>query len=238
MAHSERLRLRGLRLRPARGGRIALGAAIALLVPTALACNSIIGLTDFEKTQCPGARCADDAGPLPDQLVDGGPDVVTDAAPDAKGADPVSWAKWPMPNYGDGGPGLPLPSPPLNAGAGIVTDSVTKLVWRSTLVPGDFAEGDAEAACEALPNGPWRAPKRIELVTLLDYSRPTFVDRTVFTDLKNFRVWTTSAVRRPPPPPVLPPDPDPKYWVVNFETGAVEPLAGSNVAKVLCLRAK
>ena len=147
MAHSERPRPR----------RLALGAALALLVPTALACNSIIGLTDFEKTQCPGARCADDAGPLPDQLVDAGPDVVTDAAPDAKGADPVSWAKWPMPNYGDGGPGLPLPSPPLDAGAGIVTDSVTKLVWRSTLVPGDFAESDAEAACEALPNGPWRA---------------------------------------------------------------------------------
>jgi hypothetical protein len=235
MALSERPRL-GVRLRVrvrVRPGRVALGAALALLVPTALACNSIIGLTDFEKTQCPGARCADDGGPLPDQLVDGGPDVVTDAPPDAKGADPVSWAKWPMPNYGEAGPGLPLPSKPLDAGAGIVTDSVTKLVWRSTLVPGDFAAAEVEGACVPLPNGPWRAPKRIELVTLLDYSRPTFVDRTVFTDLKNFRVWSTSAVR----PIRGAPDPQ-QTWVVNFETGAVEPLANGSVAKVLCVRAK
>jgi hypothetical protein len=235
MARSERLHRRlHLRVRPLRGARVALGAALALLVPTALACNSIIGLTDFEKTQCPGARCADDGGPLPDQLVDGGPDVVTDAAPDAKGADPVSWAKWPMPNYGDGGPGLPLMSPPLVASGGLVTDSVTKLVWRATIVPGDFFASEADAECAKLTNGPWRAPKRIELVTLLDYSHPTpFVDRKAFTDLVNYQVWSTSEVR-----PFVPGKPSQPYWVVNFGSGAVEPLAGDLKAKVLCVRAK
>ncbi len=211
--------------------RLLVAGAIALLAPAALACNSIIGLTDFEKTQCAGARCTDDGGPLPDQFVEGGADVVTDAPVEAKGADPVSWAKWPMPSYGDAGP---LPSPSLTASGGLVTDNVTKLVWRATIVPGDFKANEAESQCEKLANGPWRAPKRIELVTLLDYSHPTpFVDRSAFTDLVNYQVWTTSEVR-----PFVAGNPSQPYWVVNFGSGAVEPLAGDLNAKVLCVRAK
>jgi hypothetical protein len=213
--------------------RLAVAGAIALLAPAAVACNSIIGLTDFEKTQCAGARCADDGGPLPDQFVEGGADVVTDAPIEAKGADPVSWAKWPMPSYGDAGP---LPSPSLTAAGGLVTDNVTKLVWRSTIIVGDFSANEAESQCEKLANGPWRAPKRIELVTLLDYSHPTpFVDSSAFPDIANFRVWTTSEVR-----PFVAGNASQPYWVVNFETGAVEPLSGApnSKAKVLCVRAK
>ena len=211
--------------------RLVVAGAIALLAPAAVACNSIIGLTDFEKTQCAGARCTDDGGPLPDQFVEAGADVVTDAPVEAKGADPVSWAHWRMPNYGDAGP---LPSPSLTASSGIVTDNVTKLVWRSTIVAGDFKATEAEGQCETLANGPWRAPKRIELVTLLDYSHPTpFVDRTAFTDLVNYQVWTTSEVR-----PFVAGNPSQPYWVVNFGSGAVEPLAGDLNAKVLCVRAK
>lgn len=212
--------------------RLALGAAVALALPLVVACNSILGLSDFEKGECPGARCGD-GGDLPDQLVDGGPDVLADVRVDAKGADPVSWAKWPMPNYLDAGPGLPIPSPELVANAGTVTDPTTKLVWRATLVPGDPTAIEAEGKCLALPDGPWRAPKRIELVSLLDYSRPTFIDRTKFTDMKNFKVWTTSEVR-----PFVPGKPDRAYWVVDFATGSVEPLAGTEAAKVLCVRAK
>ena len=213
--------------------RLVVAGAIALSAPAALACNSIIGLTDFEKTQCAGARCTDDGGPLPDQFVEGGADVVTDAPVEAKGADPVSWAKWPMPSYGDAGP-LPLPS--LTVTPGIVTDNVTKLVWRSTIIDGDFKASEAEPQCETLPNGPWRAPKRIELVTLLDYSHPTpFIDGTAFPDIANYRVWTTSEVR-----PFVAGNPAQPYWVVNFDTGAVEPLSGASnsKAKVLCVRAK
>lgn len=214
-----------------RRGRLALAASVALTLPLALACNSIIGLTDFEKTQCAGARCADDGGPLPDQFVEGGADVVTDAPIEAKGADPVSWAKWPMPNYGDAGP---LPAPPLVASGGLVTDTVTKLVWHSTIIPGDFAASDVQGECEKLANGPWRAPKRIELVTLLDYSHGApFVDGKAFPDLVNYQVWSTSEVR-----PFVAGDPTQPYWVVNFGSGAVEPLKGTFKAKVLCVRAK
>lgn len=230
MAHSD---LRAPR-RPARRARAAVLGALVLALPLATACNALIGLSDFEKGQCAGARCADDGG-RPDQLVEGAADGADDGGADAKGADPVSWAKWPMPNYGEAGPGMPIPSPPLVAGSGgIVTDPTTKLVWRSTLVPSDFSATEAQGECETLPDGPWRAPKRIELVTLLDYSRPSpFVDRSKFTDLLNYRVWSTSEVR-----PFVSGKPDQAYWVVNFETGAVEPLAGDLRAKVLCVRAK
>src|SRR4051812_31554798 len=92
--------------------RFLIGAAIVLAMPFAVACNSLIGLSDFEKGQCAGARCVDEGG-LIDQLVEGGADVVQDAPPDVKGADPVSWAKWRMPNYIDGGTGQPTNDLPL-----------------------------------------------------------------------------------------------------------------------------
>src|SRR5687767_168598 len=89
-----------------RRGRIVLACALAAL-PLTIACNSIIGLTEFDKGECPGARCGD-GGAFPDVLIDGFvPDVTTDAPLDARGADPVSWAKWPMPHYDEGGTGLP-----------------------------------------------------------------------------------------------------------------------------------
>jgi hypothetical protein len=221
--------------RSERSRRHLLAASLVVAFPAVVACNSIIGLNDFEKTQCPGARCVDEGG-LSDQLVEGSTsDGGPDAPIDAKGADPVSWAKWPMPNYvdGGGGGGQPLSSPPLRPGAGIVTDTVTNLVWSSTLAAGDWTATQAEAQCQKLTNGPWRAPKRIELVTLIDYSRTNIlVDTNAFKDLKNFKVWSTSKVR-----PVTDKS-DQAYWVVNFETGAVEPLRGDLAAKVLCVRAK
>jgi hypothetical protein len=218
----------------ARTTRVRLAMAIAVALPALVACNSIIGLSDFEKGQCAGARCTDDGG-LPDQVVEGGTDGSRDAAPDVRGADPVSWAQWVMPNYGPNDAGLPISSPPLVAnGDGTVTDTVTMLVWRSTLAPSDPTAGQVQGVCAALPNGPWRAPKRIELVSLLDYSQKSpFIDRTKFTDINNFRVWTTSEVR-----PFVVGKPDQAYWVVNFETGAVEPLEGDKAAKALCVRAK
>jgi len=220
-----------------RRGRLALGAFIVFALPVGIACNGIIGLSDFEKGQCSGARCVDDSG-FPDQIViDGGGDgPQLDANPDVKGSDPVSWAKWPMPNYlVDGGPtSKPPQSPPLSndAGGGVVSDLTTKLVWRSTLVPGDFKASEADEQCKKLQDGPWRAAKRIELVSLLDYSNttPPFIDKTKFADL-SYRVWSTSEVRP------FTGKADQAYWTVNFDTGFVEPRAGDLTAKVLCLKA-
>ena len=226
------------RSEPHRSGRrrLVLAGALALAVPFAVACNSLIGLSDFDKGQCAGARCPDEGG-LIDQLVgEGGTDAPQDTGPDAVGADPVSWAQWPMPNYVEAGVGEPPPSPPLVGGdGGVVTDTITKLSWRSTLVPGTFKGTAADAECRKITvGGPWRAPKRIELVTLLDYSRSApFVDTNSFSDLSLDTVWTTSQVR-----PFVVGSANPSYWVVNFGTGKVLPLSANTPARVLCVLAK
>jgi hypothetical protein len=205
-------------------------AALAAVAPVVVACNSLIGLNDFEKGQCSAAMCTDD-GAFPDVIIDGGFDVVQgDAQVDAKGADPVSWAKWPMPNYGDSGPRPPS----LTLSGDFVTDNITQLTWKATIVPGDYNATTAVSACLGLPGGPWRVPKRIELVTLLDYSHATpFVDGSKFKDLLNYKVWTSSPVR-----PADPANPQQPYWIVNFDTGAVESQRGDLSGKVLCVRAK
>ena len=213
--------------------RLAVGITVAFALPFGVACNSLIGLSDFEKGECAGARCPDEGGFL-DVFVDGGTEASKDAAPDVLGADPVSWAKWRMPNHEVADGGMPPTAMPLVGGAGIVMDPTTGLVWRSSPLANSFKASEAEAACRKVTvDGPWRAPKRIELVTLLDYSKSKpFVDTTVFTDLGLDTVVTTSEVR-----PFKATDPARQYWVVDFGAGTVEPLAVTVAAKVLCVRA-
>jgi hypothetical protein len=236
MARSDFGRARGRR--PAlRRARVALGACLAVGLPLLVACNSLIGLSDFEKGACAGGEPCGEGG-LPDQLADGGPDAQEDVRTDVKGADPVSWAKWPMPNYGEGGAGAP-PRPPLltSPDAGdVVTDNVTKLVWWSALLPEVTSSEAADDACRKLTDGQWRAPKRIELVTLLDYSKTAapYVDSTKFKGIINDVVWTTSEVR-----PLAASRNEQLYWLVDFTNGSVlrQP-SPSFKADVLCVRAK
>jgi len=205
----------------------------ALALPGVVACNAIIGLSDFKEGECPGARCGD--GGLPDQLAESSVDAPVDVAVDVKGADPVSWAKWKMPNYDGGAVFLPNPPSYTAAGADIAADNVTGLVWRTSVLPSDVTVEAAKSACAALDpaSGPWRLPKRIELVTLLDYSRtPIRIDTATFKGVKNVRAWTSSEVRP------LKNANDAEYWAVNFETGAVEPVRADFELKALCVRAK
>jgi Protein of unknown function (DUF1566) len=221
----------------ARSSRLALAAAVALAFPAFLACNTLIGLDDFEKTDaCTGAGCAD--GGKPDVVQ---ADVAIDTKPDApKGADPVSWARWRMPNYSDAGPDAsPLPNPPsldTTTESDHVTDTVTGLSWRSTLLSGDFTADKAASACAALTGtSPYRLPKRIELVTLLDYGREPAAQPRIHPAFAGFApvtVWTSSEVR-----PFVG-GPTQAYWTVDFETGKVRPLDGNVPARVLCVRAK
>jgi hypothetical protein len=229
MARSDRKRLLGL-------------AMVAAVVPLVVACNAIIGLSDFEKTECNGGgKCGDGSVPP-----DGGqPDVVVDGdVPDARGANPVSWAAWPMPNYDGGAEFLPHPISYNVLDGNRIEDTVTGLVWRrSTLAP--VAYDAARLACNTLDpaTGPWRLPKRIELVTLLDFSQKQFFIGPQFTGVKNVRVWTSSEYRvrdlvdlDPKKPSII----TDAFWTVDFGTGAVDTLstAGDPVASVLCVRAK
>lgn len=210
-----------------------LGTSMAVF-GSLVACNSIIGLTDFTKGECPGARCdGTEAGP--DQISPDGGEDVRDGSIDVKGADPTSWPKWPMPNYGEGGLGEPpLPLQYTEAGADL-TDTRTSLSWRTTPLPSDLKATDANAACAALAGG-YRAPKRIELVTLLDYGHEAPHINPGF-QFGARRMWSTSEVRtvddRTGAVSITT-----KFWAVDFGTGQVVQDEATKLNSVLCVRAK
>ena len=208
-------------------------AAIAI-VPVVIACNGIIGLNDFEYGECPGARCGD-AGFDVSIDVRNDNDVPVEGGKEAgPGAGPVSWAQWPMPNNPDSGVGVPPSYTANGTGAGAtISDDVTGLVWQASTLASDFTYGDALTACKQVaPVGQWRLPKRIELVTLIDYSRGSNNPAiSPLFGLSQDKVWTSSEFR--------PFDTaNPSYWIVDFESGVVRTqIPSANIKfKVLCVR--
>jgi len=210
---------------------ILVGATMASFA-TLVACNNIIGLTDFTKGECPGARCdVTEAGP--DQVGPDGGEDVRDGSIDVKGADPTTWPNWPMPNYGEGGLGEPpLPLSYADAGADL-TDTRTKLTWKTTALIAKATE--ANAACAAL--GGYRAPKRIELVSLLDYPRGAGLAYIDPRFQVGGTVWSTSEVRsideRTGALSITT-----RFWAVDFGRGEVVQREGSTPNNVLCVKAK
>lgn len=226
-----------------RSERLFLLASIA--AAPALACNAILGIDDFKRTECGSEVCPFDGGEdqfAPDQFV---PDAGKDSQPDAPpGAAAVSWAQFEMPNYRpDSGIVVfdPRPLQYNTSASDIVTDVVTGLVWQKSLVGNglqDFYYGAAKTECQKITaGGPWRLPKRIELVTLLSHggTTPPFIDKSAFNVPNNVAaVWTSSEVRTSS-------GVTEKFWGVNFSTGAVTQLDGrdsTDAAKVLCIKDK
>lgn len=217
----------------ARSRRRALGvvAAGSLLV----ACNSIIGLSDFNKGECngggaclePDASTADVVTPEAGSL-DGGSEG-------GQGTDPVSWARWQMPNYPGADANVLTDLHPNSDGT--VTDNKTQLVWQAKALTGSFAFADAQAACAAIKTsaGPWRLPKRIELVTLLDYSHDApFVDTSAFT-VPALTAWTSSEYRTVDDNNKV--TVTTKLWTVSFEDGSLKQTDGAVVGPIaLCVK--
>jgi hypothetical protein len=221
---------------PSKRRRLFFTVSIAAL--TAIACNGIVGLDEYKRAQCTDYDCGLFDGNFPDTFT---PDVIRPdgSLPDGgEGTVAVSWAKWRMPNYtvpAEAGPSPPT-APILAVGApGEVNDNVSTLVWKSALekggAPSTFEQ--AKGVCPSIePKGAWRLPSRIELVTLLDYGHAKpFIDRTKFVGFPNSRVWSFSEER-----PLN--TTKPRYWTVNFDSGAVELELGENQAAILCVKNK
>jgi len=161
---------------------------------------------------------------------------IGDAAPGdgAPGIPPPTvhevWVHWPMPNPDAAiavGSDAALPHPMAYAvedGGARVLDIVTGLTWESG--PGTMAKDYASAAayCTGLPAPPgsavpWRVPTRIELVSLVDFTRlPTLDDEAFAIDAGTAlgAFWSASAV------PNLPGvDAAVLYWIVSFADGSV-----------------
>jgi hypothetical protein len=203
----------------------------------ALACNQVAGLDEFREVDCFEAPCVDA----------GRPDVVpVEAAVDARldvvipDADPIAdagvfehrtWAHWKMPNP-DAGGAPPLPNQ-MQYDAGIdpktnepvVTDYVSGLQWQGK-VRSSPVTTIAEALNECAKPGLWRVPTRIELVTLIDFTRKQPAMHAVFSAGPNVpsgaanqsQFWSASRVFG-----------QQTYWSVNTDTGEVKAANGNTV---------
>jgi hypothetical protein len=209
-------------------------------VPAALACNAIIGLDDYVQAECRGRVCSEGG------LGEGGDDFRLDvpidrdtSVPiDAPGANPVSWARWKMPHYPDAAvspaEGNALAYTAVDGG---LQDNVTNLVWMQPMPPGavNLTWAQAREYCQnqkTAPNGPWRMPSRIELVTLLDLSQstsPKFDPK--FTAAQAAVHWTFSEVR-----PYDPNGAVRERWVVDFSSGRVQRQNENTPANVRCVK--
>lgn len=199
--------------------RISWALAGSCVMPLALACNGVIGLSDYRRGECSGGGVCSDAGPLfdgtvADSPVDGDrPDVTTDAS----GTRPVSWAAWPMPNYDAG---APIDNAPMAYDVVVsqgFQDRITKLVWRHPMPP-EAANATYAKALEICAS-PWRLPSRIELVTLLDMGQNGAKIAPVFKapdpGTPQGVHWTFSEVRP------FGEDGRREHWVVDFGVGGV-----------------
>lgn len=223
-----------------RSRRVLFAFGVAAALPALVACNAILGIDDFRRTECGADPCElPDGGPdriEPDNFV---PDTGKDTGPDAPpGVDPVSWAQFPMPNYklDSGAPTAPNPIAYSISGEQ-VTDTLTGLTWRNAVVGApaepfglDRNQEAARAECAKITaNGPWRLPKRIELVTLMSHGHGSpAIDTAAFANFPQEEVWTSSEVR-----PFAG-----KYWAIDFKSGELVQLDRSAGAKVLCVKAK
>jgi hypothetical protein len=102
------------------------------------------------------------------------------------------------------------------AGDAMVMDNVTGLLWQrdGSTNPADYSWQGAMAYCESLVLGgycDWRLPSRIELLSLVDYTRsgPT-IDTTSFPNTVMLGYWSASSADN---------SGSPEAWFISFANG-------------------
>jgi hypothetical protein len=89
--------------------------------------------------------------------------------------------------------------PSYTAGVDTVLDNVTKLTWQRFVPPESYTREDAKAYCAALilEGTGWRLPTRIEIQSIVDYSKPQpgpLIDTVVFPNAPNDDFWCSSGL--------------------------------------------
>jgi hypothetical protein len=156
---------------------------------------------------------------------DGGGDGVVDRCAPAVTND---WALWPMPNTRDAA----LPHQPSYTVSIMtaVTDDVTGLEWeRLPDVTLRTAAGAASYCDQLVLDGAcdWRLPSRIELISIVDYSKSNpAVNITAFPTTTSELFWTST--------------PDISgtalQWYVNFTDGLADSISNIEQHRVRCVR--
>jgi hypothetical protein len=174
---------------------------LALGMPLLLACNAVLGIDapieDRHSQDMDGVIIlTDDSGA--DDGEDGDPQDRDAGAQGASTApptkpDPLAWPSWPMPNPKTNG--LPNPQSYAAREEGVVTDKVTGLQWEQTVDGSQYTWEDAANYCDQLDTagGGFRLPKRIELLSLVDFTHPNpSIDVSAFPDSPAGKFWTAS----------------------------------------------
>lgn len=169
-------------------------------LPPLLACNAVLGIDapieDRHSQDMDGVIVLTDDSGTGDGN-DGGDDSDAgtkdaSAAPPTE-PDPAAWPSWPMPN--PKGNALPNPQSYATREEGVVTDKVTGLQWQEAVDSSQYTWEDAADYCDKLDTagGGFRLPKRIELVSLIDFTHPNpSIDVSAFPDSPAGKFWTAS----------------------------------------------
>lgn len=111
----------------------------------------------------------------------GGAGGAPDTSSRAAACGTHKWACWPMPN--PAGSGLPNPASYTDVGGGVVRDNVTCLEWQETPPSEAYTWEQAIGYCDGLTLGgssDWRLPTRIEMTSIVDFTRSPAIDRGAF----------------------------------------------------------
>jgi hypothetical protein len=188
-------------------------------------------------TPPPDEQAGRDAASAADTAFDLGPDAADAPGPAACGetAPASRWAEWRIPDpVATAGPGAQA----YDVGGGdVVVDRVTRLVWQRAVLPGSHTWDEARAACACLSlagHDDWRLPTRMELVSLVDYTRSEpAIDVTAFPDTPPEWFWTSS----PLADETLPAAAGAAFaWFVYFENGFSNYHETDARYRVRCLR--
>jgi hypothetical protein len=115
--------------------------------------------------------------------------------------------------------------------SGIVTDRVTGLHWQQTLDTTARSWTEATSYCAGLPaaGGGWRLPARIELLSIVDYTRTNpMIDPVAFPSTPGGAFWSSSSVAGD----------STSAWIVyfGFGTSMVYADQSTNAHYVRCVR--
>lgn len=130
------------------------------------------------------------------------------------------------------GTGVPNPtSYTVDAANNVVTDNVTGLVWQRTVAPGTYTWDQAKQYCANLvlaAHSDWRLPTRIELVSLVDFTKSNpAIDSTAFPNTPSNWFWTSSPEAG---------NPTLAAWFVHFVNGSPGPYGVAVPVQVRCVR--
>ncbi len=181
-------------------------AILAAIIPITAGCNAILGIESHALAP-DGGNGGASGSPGPGCGGVGAAEDVVAAAGTKCG--------FTMPN--PVGAGLPNAASYTQNVDGTVTDKVTGLTWEGEVDSAHFTRAGAIKHCNELKDagGGWRLPTRVELVSLVDFTRPGPTISATFKTRPPEKFWTSS--RGACDPTV--------GWFVDFDDGSTHQTA-------------